>query len=186
MNSDNAPTTRLRFLLDRLYLISGWMAAIFIALIFLLVLCQVSLNAIDRISGVLTGSAIGLTIPSYADFTGFFLASASFLALAYTLRQGEHIRVTLFLSRFGDQVRRWFEVWCLTVTSALTLYFAWYTFLLVRESYNYHDLSSGMIAVPIWIPQLSMFLGLLVLAIALLDSLFTALFYGSIVSSQEH
>ncbi len=185
MNTENASSTRLRQALDRLYLGSGLLAATFIALIFLLVLGQVSLNAIDRISGLLMGSAIGLTIPSYADFTGFFLAAASFLALAYTLRQGEHIRVTLFLSHFSDRVRRWFEVWCLAVSSALTLYFTWYTLLLVRESYSYHDLSSGMIAVPIWIPQLAMFLGLLVLAIALLDSLFTSLFGCSTVNKES-
>jgi len=185
MDTENAPSTRFRQALDRLYLLSGLLGATFIAMIFLLVLGQVSLNAIDRISGLLMGSAIGLTIPSYADFTGFFLAAASFFALAYTLRQGEHIRVTLFLSHFSERVRRWFEVWCLAATSALTLYFTWYALLLVRESYSYHDLSSGMIAVPIWIPQLAMFLGLLVLAIALLDSLFMALFGYSTVSKES-
>jgi len=185
MDTENAPTARFRQAFDRLYLMSGLLAATFLVMIFLLVLSQVSLNAIDRISGLLTGSAIGLTIPSYADFTGFFLAAASFLALAYTLRQGEHIRVTLFLSRFSDRVRRWFEVWCLVATSALTLYFSWYTLLLVRESYSYHDLSSGMIAVPIWIPQLAMFLGLLILAIALLDSLFMSLFGHSTESKES-
>ncbi|MCD6580669.1 MAG: TRAP transporter small permease [Desulfuromusa sp.] len=185
MDAENAPSTRFRQALDHLYMMSGLLGATFIAMIFLLVLGQVSLNAIDRISGLLMGSAIGLTIPSYADFTGFFLAAASFLALAYTLRQGEHIRVTLFLSHLSDRVRRWFEVWCLAVTSALTLYFTWYTLLLVRDSYSYHDLSSGMIAVPIWIPQLAMFLGLLVLAIALLDSLFMSLFGHSTVSKES-
>ena len=186
MNADKASTTRLRRVLEHLYLGSGWLAAAFIAMIFLLVLSQVTLNAIDRISGLLTGTAIGLTIPSYADFTGFFLAAASFLALAFTLRQGEHIRVTLFLSHFNDRVRRWFEVWCLTLSSALTLYFSWYSLLLVHESYSYHDLSSGMVAVPLWIPQLAMFVGLLVLAIALLDSLFTVLLNGSAANSEEH
>ena len=52
------------------------------------------LNLIDRISSLLTGQAIGLTIPSYADFTGFFLAASSFFALAHTHREGGHIRVS--------------------------------------------------------------------------------------------
>ncbi len=186
MAVDEANANGLRKALDRLYLVSGWLAAMFIALICLLVLCQVSLNAIDRVSGLLTGSAIGLTIPSYADFTGFFLAAASFLALAYTLRQGEHIRVTLFLSRCSDRMRRRLEVWCLTLTAAVTLYFSWYSLLLVRESYVYHDLSPGMIAVPLWIPQTAMFLGLLVLAVALLDSLFAVLFVRPALNDPEH
>ncbi len=164
----------LRRGLNRLYRTSGWLAAASIATICLLVLCQVCLNAIDRLSTLLTGSAIGLTIPSYADFTGFFLAAASFLALAYTLREGGHIRVSLILSHLHGKLRQALEIWCLLLCSGVTVYFAWYTLLLVRESYQYHDLSSGMIAVPIWIPQSAMLVGLAVLSIALLDELFQA------------
>lgn len=168
----------LRYGLNKLYLTSGWLAASCIAAICLLVLCQVCLNAIDRLSGLISGSAIGLTIPSYADFTGFFLAAASFLALAYTFRQGEHIRVTLIISHFNSKLKHFFEIWCLLLTSCITLYFSVYTFLLIRESYLYHDLSSGMIAVPIWIPQSAMFLGLVVLSVALVDQLICTLIMG--------
>ncbi|WP_394708523.1 TRAP transporter small permease [uncultured Desulfuromusa sp.] len=169
-NKDNF----LRRGLDRLYVTSGWFAAACIAVICILVLCQVSLNAVDRLSGLLTGSAIGLTIPSYADFTGFFLAAASFLALAYTLREGGHIRVTLVLTRLNERLRHGFEIWCLLFCSAVAVYFSWYTFLLIKESYVYKDLSSGMIAVPIWIPQSTMLIGLIVLSIALIDELCSA------------
>ncbi len=167
--------TLLRRCLDGVYLGSGWLAAGFIAAICLLVVCQVGLNLLDRISSMLTGEAIGLTIPSYADFTGFFLAAASFLALAYTLRQGGHIRVTLVISHLGRRARHIFEIWCLLLATAVTVYFTWYTFSLTRESFVYHDLSPGMVAVPIWIPQSAMFLGLLILSIALLDELAAAL-----------
>jgi TRAP-type C4-dicarboxylate transport system permease small subunit len=165
----------LRKGLDRLYLASGWLAAASIMVIFLLVLCQVCLNAVDRLSGLLTGSAIGLTIPSYADFTGFFLAAASFLALAYTLRTGGHIRVTLILTRLNEKLRRIFEIWSLLFCSTVAVYFTCYTFLLIRESYTYNDLSSGMIAVPIWIPQSTMLIGLIVLSIALIDELISVI-----------
>ncbi|MFK5926687.1 MAG: TRAP transporter small permease [Desulfuromusa sp.] len=165
----------LRQGLDKLYLASGWLAAASISVICLLVLCQVCLNAVDRLSGLLTGSAIGLTIPSYADFTGFFLAAASFLALAYTLREGGHIRVTLILTRLNEKLRHIFEIWSLLFCSAVAVYFTWYTFLLIRESYTYKDLSSGMIAVPIWIPQSTMLIGLLVLSIALIDTLISVI-----------
>ncbi len=165
----------LRKGLDRLYLASGWLAAASIMVIFLLVLCQVCLNAVDRLSGLLTGSAIGLTIPSYADFTGFFLAAASFLALAYTLRTGGHIRVTLILTRLNEKLRHIFEIWSLLFCSTVAVYFTCYTFLLIRESYTYNDLSSGMIAVPIWIPQSTMLIGLIVLSIALIDELISVI-----------
>jgi len=165
----------LRKILNGLYLASGWLAAVFLAAICLLVVCQVCLNLIDRLSTLITGTAIGLTIPSYADFTGFFLAAGSFLALAYTLRQGGHIRVSLVISLLNSRIRHIFEVWCILLATAVTIYFTWYTFSLARESYTYNDLSPGMIAVPLWIPQSAMLLGLVVLTIALLDELVCAL-----------
>ncbi len=161
----------IRKWLNKVYSASGWLAAIFIALICFLVVAQVMLNLVDRLSTVLTGTAIGLTIPSYADFTGFFLAAASFLALAHTFREGGHIRVTLLIGNFSRSVRRILEFWCVAIAFCITAYFSWYTAGLVWESYSYHDLSTGMVAVPIWIPQCGMLLGLLVLVVALTDDL---------------
>lgn len=162
----------MRSFLDLLYRISGAISACFIASICVLVFSQVLLNIIDRLSSVFTGSAIGLSIPSYADFTGFFLASASFFALAYTLREGGHIRVTLFIQHTSPGIRRFIEFWCIGLATAVSIYFAWYTALLVMEAYEYNDLSSGMVPVPLWIPQSGMLVGLIVLSIALIDELF--------------
>ncbi len=163
----------MRRWLNSLYRVSFWFGASCIAMICLLVVCQVFLNLVDRLSTLLTGSAIGLTIPSYADFTGFLLAAASFLSLAHTLREGEHIRVVLLISRLPGKLHNLIEIWCIGLGLAISLYFAWYTAKLIHESYSYHDLSSGMIAVPLWIPQSAMFLGLIILSVAFLDELVT-------------
>lgn len=174
----------VRRCLDGLYLASGWLAAFFIALICALVVAQVALNLVDRLSSVFTGTAIGLTIPSYADFTGFFLASASFLALAHTFREGGHIRVTLLIGHFSSSWRKIVEIWCVAVALMISLYFCWYTLLLVHESWTYNDLSMGMVAVPLWIPQSGMLLGLLVLSIALIDE-FVRVLRGRVPSYEE-
>ncbi|WP_457575155.1 TRAP transporter small permease [Desulfomarina sp.] len=165
----------MRHLLDKLYKGSCWLAASCIAAIALLVVCQVFLNLLDKLSILFTGTAIGLTIPSYADFTGFLLAAASFFSLAYTLKEGGHIRVTLVIGRLPAKIRRIVELWCVAVAGGITVYFSWYTLVLTWESYRYHDLSPGMIAVPIWIPQSAMLLGLLVLSLALVEELFSIL-----------
>ena len=167
----------MRKFLDSLYLASGWTAAFFIGAICTLVVAQVCLNLIDRVSGLVTGTAIGLTIPSYADFTGFFLAAASFLALAHTLRQGAHIRVTLLISHLPEPIARVLEFWCILVAAAISIFFSWYTAILVKESYEFHDLSPGMIAIPLWIPQTAMLIGLIILSIALIDE-FIGLLHG--------
>jgi len=165
----------MRAALNGLYRLSGWLAAFFILAICLLVFAQVLLNLVDRLSSLFTGSAVGLAIPSYADFTGFFLAAASFFALAHTLREGGHIRVSLLIQYAGPGMRRILELWCATLAATVAIYFSWYAALLVHESYVYHDLSSGMIAVPIWIPQAAVLAGLVVLSIALLDEVWSIL-----------
>lgn len=161
----------MRFYLNKIYNAAGYLAAFFILAICVLVMAQVSLNLIDKTYSAITGEAIGLTIPSYADFTGFFLAAASFLALAYTLREGGHIRVSLITHQLPLSMQRVAEVFCLAVAAGTACYFTWYLGALVHESWFYDDLSAGMIAVPIWIPQTSAFVGLLILSIALIDEL---------------
>lgn len=165
----------MRRLLDWLYRASGWAAALFILAICVLVMAQVALNLIDKMASAILGEAFGLTIPSYADFTGFFLAAASFLALANTLREGGHIRVLLVVQNLPARYRHWVEIWCVALAGAVTVFLTAYTAFLTRESFVYNDLSPGMVAVPIWIPQTAMLAGLAVLSVALIDELFALL-----------
>lgn len=159
----------MRRLLNFLYRASGVLGAFFLAAICLTVLAQVGARLIDRLALWLLGERIGLIVPSAAEFTGFFLVAAAFLGLAYTLRAGGHIRVSLLIRRLGGRRRRWFEAWCLGSGTLLCGYFAWHAILLVRDSLAFGEMSYGIIAVPLWIPQTGMALGLVVLTIALLD-----------------
>lgn len=159
----------IRKALDSLYRISGGLAAAFMAAIAVVVLLQVGANAVDALFVLTTGQAIGLVVPSYAEFAGFFLAASSFLALAYTLRLGGHIRVSLFLSHLPPRAARALEFWCCIAGAALAGYFAFYTLELTFESYTYNDLSPGIFPIPLWLPQSAMAFGLVVLAIAFVD-----------------
>jgi len=161
----------MRSALDRLYALSGALGAAFLVAICLVVLGQVGCNAIDAAIQLFGGEPIGLVIPSYAEFAGFFLAAASFLALAHTLRAGAHIRVLLVLQRLPAGVQRLAEYWCVLAGLFVSGYFAWYTWRLVAESLEYNDLSPGIVPVALWIPQSAMALGLSVLAVAFLDEL---------------
>ncbi len=53
----------------------------------------------------------------------------------------------------------------------LSLAFAWYSVRLAWQSYQFHDISTGNDATPLWIPQLSMAAGNVILAIAFVDLL---------------
>ncbi len=161
----------MRTFLDRLYLFSGVASAICLVLICLIVVAQVSLRFADNIVYLLTGDRYGLMVPSAAEFSGFFLAAASFLALAYTLRHGAHIRVNLFIRNVRGRARDLIEIFCLTVAAGISIFFAWNTFLMVVDSWQFHEVSFGIVPVPLWIPQSAMLAGLVILSVALLDDL---------------
>ncbi len=161
----------MRTILDTLYRVSGAVAAFCLVAICLIVVAQVGGRIIDGIATLITGERIGLLVPSAAEFSGFFLAAASFLALAYTFRADGHIRVSLLITRLSGRPRHWIEVWCLAFAIALAGFFTWHTILLVADSMEYGEVSYGMIPVPLWIPQSFMALGLIVLTIALVDDM---------------
>lgn len=131
------------------------------------------------------GRWLGLSVPGTADYAGYCMAASSFLALAYTLGAGEHIRVTLFLQRLPAGKQRFGELWCLLVGCFLSGYFAFYSVKMVRVSYQINDISQGPDATPLWIPQLGMAAGTTVLAIAFVDHFIATLRGGGADEENE-
>jgi TRAP-type C4-dicarboxylate transport system permease small subunit len=160
-----AIVTGARPFLDRLYLTSGIAASFFLILILLLITAQM----VARWSGaIITGAP---------DYTGYAMAAASFLAMPYALNRGAHIRVSLLLNALG-RYRRMGEIWCFSIASYLAVYFAYYAIKSTRESYVFNDISQGQDATPLWIPQVAMCVGLVILAIAFIDHLISLLVLG--------
>jgi TRAP-type C4-dicarboxylate transport system permease small subunit len=157
----------LRKILDGLYLISGWLAGLFLVAIFLLML---ALSA---------GRPLDIDVPSGDDFASWCMAASAFLGLAHTFRSGEMIRVGLLVERISGPARRALEATALAIGTVATAYFAWFAFDMTRTSFQFNDLSQGVIAVPLWIPQLGFCGGLIILAIAFVDELLHVLFGGS-------
>ena len=148
-----------RRVLDAVYLAAAVLAALCLAAIALLILAQV------------VGRWFGLLLPSAEEFAGFLMAASTFLALAWTLRTGGHIRVNILVRHLAPRARHWQEVLACTVLLALSATLTWSAIAFVRESFAFGDVSSGYIAVPLWIPQLPMATGLAILTLALADDL---------------
>lgn len=107
-------------------------------------------------------------IDSYA---GYFMAAASFLALAGTLAKGDHIRVTLVIGRLTGNARRGLELFCLVMAVAISGAFAFYSVKMAWWSWKFNDISTANDATPLWIPQIGMALGTVVFCIAFVEEL---------------
>jgi TRAP-type C4-dicarboxylate transport system permease small subunit len=55
---------------------------------------------------------------------------------------------------------------------------AWFSVRFAWQSHVFHDISTGNDATPLWIPQLSMAIGSVILLIAMVDELVTELRHG--------
>jgi len=149
----------MRVFLDRLYLFSGYAAGAFMVLIFLIMMYMS------------IGRQIGLNLPAGDDFGSWCMAAMSFLGLAHTFRKGEIIRVGLVIEQFTGKPRWMLEMFALGVATAFTLYFSWYAVAMTYDSYRFNDMAQGVLAVPLWIPQLGYAGGLIILLVAFVDEL---------------
>ena len=102
----------------------------------------------------------GSSLPSTDDFAAWAMGAAVFLALPHSFLHGKHIRVTLALDRLPEARKRVILRLANGVTLLVLAAASWFASVYVYESYIYNDTSQGIIAVPLWIPQLSMVAGL--------------------------
>jgi TRAP-type C4-dicarboxylate transport system permease small subunit len=147
----------VRKLLDGLYDGAAWLAALFMVALLIAVLLSV------------VGRELHFHVKGTDAYAGYFMAAAGFLALAHTLKRGEHIRVTLLLSALPPRVRHAMELWALACSAALSGVLAFYASRLVWQSRAFNDISTGNDATPLWLPQLGMAIGTLILFIAFVD-----------------
>jgi TRAP-type C4-dicarboxylate transport system permease small subunit len=149
----------IRVVLDRLYLFAGYAAGGFMILIFILMMV---LSA---------GRPVGINLPAGDDFTSWCMAAMAFLGLAHTFRSGEMIRVGLLIDTLAGRTRRAVEIVALVIGTGFVAFFAWHAVRMNYDSWRFHDMSQGVIAVPLWLPQLGYSSGLVILLIAFVDEL---------------
>ena len=141
-----------------LYRLSGYIAAIFLILV---------------ASFILTGIAsriFGFYIRGLAEYSGYCMAASSFLALAYTFGEKGHIRITLFLEKSNKNIRRYLELWCLSVATLFSGFLSFYFVKMLMISFNFQERSEGADEILIWIPQAPVALGSTIFFICVLHN----------------
>ena len=134
-------------LLNKIYKISGYIAALFLILVATFILIGIA----SRI--------FGFYIRGLAEYSGYCMAASSFFALAYTFVEGGHIRITLFLEKVSGTKKKFLEKWCLIVASFFSGYVAFYFIKMLKISYEFQERSEGADEILIWIPQMSVAIG---------------------------
>ena len=153
------PAGPLRRCLDALYDAAGALAAGALFAIFVLMLVA-SL-----------GRALAWRVGWVADVVSWLCAAAALLAMAHAFKHGDFARVTLLLQRASPRVRWLLEVGSLAVATVGLSYLAFWAARFTFESWQFNDIANNMVAIPLWIPQLSFVVGAALFAVAALDEL---------------
>lgn len=153
----------LRRAVDGLYWLTGVLAA----------LCLISICAIMMVLSV--GREIDFNLRGGDEIGAWLCASCAFLGSAYTFRAGEVIRVGLLIDRLTGRAAQVAEILALSFSAIIIGSFAWFVTLMVWESYRYNEYAQGILAIPIWIPQSGMAIGIVVFFISVVDELIVAL-----------
>jgi TRAP-type C4-dicarboxylate transport system permease small subunit len=149
----------MRRLLDALYDAAGYLAALFLA------------GTLGMVLLGIAGRLLNFYVPGTDSYAGYCMAACGFLALAHTLKRGEHIRVSLIQEHVSAKARRTLERVALVLATLLAGLFAYYSIRLAFQSWQFNDVSTGNDATPLWIPQLTMAAGTLILLLAFADEL---------------
>jgi TRAP-type C4-dicarboxylate transport system permease small subunit len=149
--------------LDAIYKATGALAGVFLVAICVIVMAQI------------VARQLGTIIPSADQFAGFCLAATSFLGLAYSFRSGSHIRVTLFVQALGTTGSRLMLIFALAVAAAISGLLTYYTISMVIQNATRGEVTSGLVPVPLWLPQMGMAVGITLFAIAIFEDLVNAI-----------
>lgn len=149
----------MRKLLDGLYNGAGALGAFCVFLIFVLMI----------IAGV--GRQMNWHVSGMNDAVAWLCAAAAFFAMAHAFRHGDFVRVTLLLDVSSAGVRRALDVICLLIATVSVAYLTYWATSFTWESYEFKEMATGLLVIPIWIPQSTFVIGCWLLLVAMIDEL---------------
>ena len=99
------------------------------------------------------------------ELLGYMLVAFVFLGAAEALRRGDHISIDLISDRLKGKTRRAFSmIHCLSII-AFALVVGISTWHSIGFAYDFGSYSPGYLEMPMWIPQIPMLIGSLLLAL---------------------
>ena len=144
--------------LNNLYKLSGNIAAAFLLLVAIFILIGIA------------SRLFGFYVRGLAEYSGYCMAASSFLALAYTFNEKGHIRITLFLEKANKRIKRFLELWCLTIATFFSGFLSFYFIKMLIISIDFKERSEGADEIYIWIPQTTAAIGSTIFFICILHN----------------
>jgi TRAP-type C4-dicarboxylate transport system permease small subunit len=122
--------------------------------------------------------------PMVADeFSAYLLVAISYLGLAYTWRQKGHVRITIFVGRFSPRSSSWVRLITLLLNLIFLLALTQTGYKMIVYALKINLRSSTWLTFPLFWPQLTVFIGFVLLTLVLVVEIVRAI--GKIRSGEN-
>ena len=155
--SGNTTESTGRKALNGLYALGGAVSALCVLAILILMI------------GASVGRMLDWRVSWVNDVVSWLCAAAAFLGMAYSFRNGDFVRVSLVMEKVNPRTRHWMEVTSLAIAMVAIAYLGYWAARFTYESWEFNDIAGNMVAIPIWIPQMSFVVGAAILVVAVAD-----------------
>lgn len=142
-------------LIDRLCLWSAGVAAVLLAVLFVLGFAEIVLR-----------SGFGISLPFVVEYSGYLLVLVLFLGSGWTLSQGGHIRVTLLSEQVPPRLRRGLDILCTCIALVISAVLAVSLCAYAVGTWRRGTVSYYASETPLAYPQMLFALGLIILMLA--------------------
>ncbi len=142
-------------IIDKISKIGAYISAFFMLLIVTIICVEIFLR-----------SAFDKSLLITDEFSAYFMVASIFYGLAYTLKEGKHIKITLITSRIKNKkISLIWDIVVYLLGFALSAYACYFALQMVIETKNLDMRADSIAETPLWIPETSVFIGFLLLSL---------------------
>lgn len=116
-------------------------------------------------------------LPSYwiEPYSIYLFIASSFLAGAYAMKTGEHIKIDILISNLSTRARKFLDIVTSLIAFAFFIYLTWRSTVMVMQSYHNETKDLSILEIHLWIPQSFVALGSILMCLSLIFHILTIL-----------
>ena len=142
--------------IERCSLVGGYASGFFMVLIVILISVE-----------ILARTLFGTSTLIADEYSAYFFVAVVLLGLAFALKDGAHIRITLVQTRLTENGRRILDLAVTLIALVLALYAFRHAVEMVYDTWSLEMTADSISETPIWIPQVVIPVGLLLFILQL-------------------
>jgi len=119
--------------------------------------------------GVLMRYVFGSPSIWVTEFSVYLCIAVGFIGASYTLKNNEHFAITIVVERLSPRKHKILKIVTDIMGIVYSLVFVWKGIDMVIFSYTFGDTSEGLLAIPLWIPELLVPIGGVLLLLQFLN-----------------